>query len=150
MKEYVFAALRFGLAVMLIYAGSEKVFHPTQFVAALEKFRLISGTPALLAATYIPWCEIVTGAALATKRWRLGGWLVAAALTLGFTAFVGSAWLRGLDIACGCFNSGSRNSLTGWTVVRTFAILAMVLTGSLHDLMAARFEGRLQTPAPLD
>jgi hypothetical protein len=55
--------------------------------------------------------------------WRRAGALALAGLLAAFTVAVGSAVLRGLDIDCGCFGTGSGPA--SWlTVMRNLALLA--------------------------
>jgi hypothetical protein len=98
---------QWSLAALLLYAGILKLRDPAQFGTELENYRLLSEAWARRASYFIPWLEIATALGLIVRPLRLGGWLLSVALGMGFTFFVTSAWLRGLDISCGCFGSTS-------------------------------------------
>ena len=57
-------------------------------------------------AVYLPWVEIAAGLAVLCRRLYLGGLVAIAGLMIVFTAALGRAWARGLDISCGCFGNG--------------------------------------------
>ena len=81
------------------------------------------------------------------RRLQFGGLLIIAALLLAFTAALGSAWHRGLDITCGCFSeepAGTRTRFPG-LIARDLALLAAALVllhserrGAAFDKPAAR------------
>jgi putative oxidoreductase len=120
-------ALRGVLAAILAYAGVAKVLDPARFVADLDNYRLVPAIVAYGAGLLVPWVEIASAAALLIRPLRLGGWLLAFLLGAGFAVFVGSAWLRGLDISCGCFGGAAPMPVTGWAALRT----------ALYPLLAA-------------
>ncbi len=113
-------ALRLALAGVLLYAGGAKIIDPAGFVADLGNYQLVPDAVAYGAGLLIPWIEVLCAAALLARSWRLGGWFLAFLLGAGFTFFVASAWLRGLDISCGCFGTGVRTPVTAWATLRTF------------------------------
>ncbi len=115
----VHGALRWALAGILLYAGGAKILDPARFVADLGNYQLVPGAVAYAAGLLVPWAELVCAAALLSRPWRLGGWLLAFLLGAGFAVFVASAWLRGLDISCGCFGGSAQAPVTGWAVART-------------------------------
>ncbi|HEX2854147.1 MAG TPA: MauE/DoxX family redox-associated membrane protein [Opitutaceae bacterium] len=118
------------LAALFLYAGIMKLRDPAGFAEELENYRLISGRVATSAGYLVPWLEILAAAALLTKPLRLGGWLASVALSAGFTAFVVSAWMRGLDISCGCF--GSSDSTVGLTAAARAAGIFIVAAAGLR------------------
>jgi hypothetical protein len=128
------AGLRWALAGIFLYAGGAKLLDPRQFVVDLGNYRLLPAALAYFAGLQIPWVEVACGLALATRPWRLGGWLLAVALGIGFTVFVGSAWLRGLDISCGCFGSGAPSPVTAWAALRTAFFPLLAAAGFWHEL----------------
>jgi putative oxidoreductase len=134
----IFAALRYSLAALFLYAGLVKTIHPIRFVAALENFRLVSGRYAFVTALYVPWAEVICGAALISRNWRLAGWVLAGILCSGFTIFICSAKWRNLNIACGCFGEGSQGDVTGWKVFWSLALAAATFVALIRELLIAR------------
>jgi uncharacterized membrane protein YphA (DoxX/SURF4 family) len=113
-----------GLA--FVVAGTTKIVHPATFIADIWSYRLIPEAWAYWVAAFLPWLELVVGAALITSRQRRGARLIAAALLLAFLIAIVVSWARGLDIACGCFGGASAGEATNypWLVTRDLLLIA--------------------------
>ncbi len=124
-----FAILRFGLAALLVYAGVMKLLAPADFADEIVNYRLIPALAPYLAAS-LPTVEIVCGLVLAlgTRAWRAGAALATLVLLAFFTGAVTSVWLRGIDVRCGCFGSGS-GLIDGVTVARDVVLVAVASIG---------------------
>lgn len=125
--------VRIGLAGLFLYAGALKLRDPGKFVGEIENYRLLSESWSMRAGYYVPWLEIVAALALLAKWPRLGGWLLTAGLAAGFTVFVTSAWIRGLDISCGCFGASSGAAGPGATL-RAGGILVLACAGLRYEI----------------
>jgi len=108
---------------LLVFAGVLKAGRPLEFGRAIEGYQLLPSALVPLAAAWLPWLEVVTGALLCAGRWRLGAALVAVGLGLGFLVAGGSVLVRGLDAECGCFG-GLGGSVGALTLVVELAYLA--------------------------
>jgi hypothetical protein len=128
------AGLRLAFAGIFVYAAGAKLLDPARFVADLGNYRLLPSAATYVAGLLIPWAEVVCALALLMKPWRLGGWFLAVALGAGFAVFVASAWMRGLDISCGCFGSSVRSPVTGWATLRTSLFPLLAAAGFWHEL----------------
>jgi uncharacterized membrane protein YphA (DoxX/SURF4 family) len=118
MMRAIGIVLRVGLAALLVWAGVAKLLDPKSFSEEVANYRLYSQlAPAL--ATMLPSIEITTGLALvlSPRLWQKAAALLALVLLVVFTGAVASAWLRGIDVRCGCFGTGG-GPITGWTVLR--------------------------------
>lgn len=124
--------LRLAVAALFLYAGAAKAPDPGRFATELANYRLLPATAVPALAYYLPWLELVAAGALFSGRLRPGAWLVLAALAAGFAVFVTSAWIRGLDVTCGCFGGGGR-PIDGVVVLRTSLVLAATGAGLLRD-----------------
>jgi putative oxidoreductase len=99
--------LRLLAGGVFLVAGVLKVLDPARFAADIDHFRLLPYFAVAPLALYLPWLEIICGLAVfvgASRRSALGLLL---ALTVVFIAAITSAWMRGLDIRCGCFGAAS-------------------------------------------
>ncbi len=96
--------LRLVVAVALLGAGGTHLGHLEAFARAVRSYRLLPGDGRCIAAVLAP-LELLTGLALATGVLRRGGALVAGGLLLLFLLALLQAWVRGLDITCGCFGT---------------------------------------------
>ena len=116
-------ALRLFLGGLFVYAGVLKVLDPAQFLVDIESYRLLPYVAAVATAFYLPWLEILCGAGLWNKRTRLGALWILIALTVVFAVLITSAWVRGLDISCGCFGVSESNGTNYvWWLTRDILI----------------------------
>ena len=110
-------AVRSAITAVFAYAGVTKVTDPTAFVSDVESFRLINAPLSVLVAAYLPWLEIAAAAALWVPRLRRGAAWLLLGLTVVFLVAIGSAWLRGLDLACGCFGAADSAARSSYRVL---------------------------------
>lgn len=82
---------------------------PAHFAGAVFNYRLLPWPLSVATALYLPWLEIFCGAALASRFLYKGALTVVTLLTCVFAAVLLSAWLRGLNVECGCFGRSSSN-----------------------------------------
>jgi uncharacterized membrane protein YphA (DoxX/SURF4 family) len=98
-------ALRALLAVLLLWAAVSKLANPTEFLGSIYAYELPLPRVALqAAAVLLPWVELLSGLLLLVGVWRQTALLLITTLLIVFVFATGQAWLRGLNIACGCFN----------------------------------------------
>lgn len=93
------------IALILIWAGLSKLGDPVSAYTALLAYQVPA--PAILlklVAVALPWLELLCGLMLFTNFHRHTATLATCMLFAAFLLAVGQAVLRGLDIACGCFN----------------------------------------------
>lgn len=114
--------LRLLLAGVFIWAGAIKLGDPAAFATNIENYRIVGQAASATLAVYLPWLELICGAALLLPwTWR-GGTLVLGLLMVIFLVASGSAWMRGLDVNCGCL--GGEEPISAWTLARNLLILA--------------------------
>src|SRR5258706_3787934 len=96
--------LRWLLAAILIWASLSKIANLHEFYAAILAYRMPLLNPlARWVAMVLPWLELLCGLLLMAGSARRAA-LVWTALMFGaFVLATGQAWVRGLDISCGCF-----------------------------------------------
>ncbi len=103
--------IRIILGAIFIISGLLKIQDPLLFYGDILSFGIIAGQPALLAAYFIPWLEVVCGAAL-VFRWRYSSTLILYfSLIVVFSLLLLSALLRGVELNCGCFGAGEATNI---------------------------------------
>lgn len=127
------AALRLLAGGLFAYAGYLKAVDPAAFATELQNYRLLPTSLVASLAHYLPWLELVCAGAVFIAPMRRGAWLLLAVLGVGFVVFTTSAYLRGLDISCGCFGAAQARPIDSLTLARTGAILALTLAGFALD-----------------
>jgi uncharacterized membrane protein YphA (DoxX/SURF4 family) len=130
--------LRLLAGGVFLVAGVLKVLDPARFAADIDHFRLLRYFAVAPLALYLPWLEIICGLAVFVRAWRRSALVLLLALTIVFIAAITSAWMRGLDIRCGCFGAASTAPLA------FDLVFDLVLGGVLVWLL--RVESRPESP----
>ena len=124
-------ALRFWLRVIIgwflggvfVYAGWLKTRDPAAFVTSIRGFHILPDPgPALLALT-LPWLEIFAGLAVMTGWLRRGGLILINLALLVFLGALITAWVRGINVDCGCFGDTQHSSVVQ-DLIRDVVLLA--------------------------
>jgi uncharacterized membrane protein YphA (DoxX/SURF4 family) len=115
--------LRVLLGGLLLAAGALKLRAPASFATEIANYQLVPALAPYLAAT-LPAIELVVGIALVglPRRWRRSAALVALGLFAAFLVAVTSAFLRHVNIACGCFGAGG-GPISALTVARNSCLV---------------------------
>ena len=109
------------VGLIFLVTGCLKVLDPAAFAIDIQNYRILPWTGGVLLALYLPWVEILCGAALLLHRAYRGALWIAALLFALFIVAYGSTRFRGLDIACGCFGHGVHRGY--WPVLIGDALL---------------------------
>lgn len=98
-------ALRLFLGALLLWAAITKLSNPTEFLGTIYGYQLPLPHGFLkVVAVFLPWMELLCGLLLLGNVWPETTLICTSALFLIFLLITGQAWLRGLQISCGCFN----------------------------------------------
>ena len=125
-EKSILFLLRFSLGGLFIYAGVVKALDPVQLARDIQSYRLLPYLPTVVLAFYLPYLEIVCGAALIAKIGYPGVLNVLLVLLSLWILALGSAWIRGLDISCGCFGRYEEHVNYPWVITRDMLIMALV------------------------
>ena len=109
---------------IFIYAGMIKALKPVRFATDIDNYKILPWVIGIRLAFYLPWLEILCGAALITRRLYRGGLSILIALVSVFIVASIIAKVRGIDVSCGCFGHVSRNFSFSWHLALDFAILS--------------------------
>ncbi|RME68542.1 MAG: DoxX family membrane protein [Verrucomicrobia bacterium] len=149
-RRLIVLLARLALGGVFIYAGWMKAREPAAFIRDIWNFRVIPEPLAYWVAAFLPYLEIVTGVALIVGPRRRGAHAWAAVMLLGFSGLILSAWLRGLDIACGCFGADASALSTSYPLMlaRNLLLLGLLAISILVPLRH-RPAGSAPDKAPL-
>lgn len=114
---------RLGLAGVFIYAGVMKLADPAAFAREIDAYRLTPKVLNDMVAVYLPWVEVLSGAALLLPRAVRAAASIQMGMLVVFIAALASAWIRGLDISCGCFGASAEVASYGWLIARNIVLL---------------------------
>ncbi len=82
-------------------------------------------------AVFVPWVEVVLGAALILDVIDVVARFGALALLLSFTVVIVSNLLRGNRPACACFGARATTPISWWTVARNGVLIALIVAALL-------------------
>ena len=116
--------LRIALGALFLFAGVLKALDPTAFFKAIENYQMLPHSAAVAGAYALPYLEIFCGTALILRRLHTGALALLTGLMLVFIAALLGAWMRGLDIDCGCFGAGDGKAHYVLVLTRDLALLA--------------------------
>ena len=141
----VIAALRLAVAAVFLVAGAMKIWDfaharsaTPDFTIAIQHYELLPPDLAVLLAVYLPWLEVTAALTLFTRRLALGAAAALLGMSAMFLAAIGSAWWRGLNIACGCFGKDEATTDYRLLILRDLALLAAVAVIFIHEWRRAR------------
>lgn len=121
-KHWLGEGLAWVFGAIFIWSGWLKVCDPAAFLVSVRGFHILPDPFAAWLALGLPWLEILAGLAVVAGWMRRGGLLLLNGSLVVFAIALVSAWVRGLDIDCGCFGRG-----TGATSIATALIRDAVL-----------------------
>jgi putative oxidoreductase len=134
MKTAAIWCCRLLLGGTFAYAAALKIMDPPAFVADIDHYRLLPYPLVLMTGVYLPWLELVCGAAVLVRRHERGALVLLAGLCALFAGALASAWLRGLDINCGCFgHSTTANLPLAFSRSLTLGLVALWLFKTTRD-----------------
>lgn len=97
------------LGLLLIWSGWLHLRNPFEFFRSVMDYSILERRFAGLFAMFLPGFMITVGCGLVFGIWRKSSHLLGSILFMMFGMAQAIALLRGLDISCGCFGSGSHN-----------------------------------------
>jgi uncharacterized membrane protein YphA (DoxX/SURF4 family) len=127
---WISTAARLGLATVWLVAGGLKVGDLAESGRAVNAYQIFPYEVAKVIGAAQPFLEIALGLLLlAGLAVRLSAGISAGLLVI-FIAGIVSAWVRGLQIDCGCFSTGGQLSAGqspqyGWDVARDVGFLLL-------------------------
>ena len=133
--DYLMLIGRLTLSAAFILAALPKIQDPAAFAISVEGYRVVTANLAMWIALMLPWLELVAGFGLLIPQIRRGSNLIIALLLIVFIALHVSAWARGLDINCGCFNAHESEKTPDylWLVLRNIGLLAACIFVLIRD-----------------
>lgn len=92
---------------VFIYASIDKIINPDAFARIIHNYRILPPQAINALAIILPWLELVTGICLMLGfKYRSANFLIFT-MTIVFIIALGSAYLRGINLNCGCFSTAS-------------------------------------------
>jgi uncharacterized membrane protein YphA (DoxX/SURF4 family) len=108
-KEVFSLVLRVGLGVLFTYSGGMKLFGTglDVFIKDIGNFHLVSEPYDAVLAYTLPWLELLVGLFLLLGFYVKASVMWALLMSIIFVIAISSAWVRGIDLYCGCFGKST-------------------------------------------
>jgi uncharacterized membrane protein YphA (DoxX/SURF4 family) len=126
---------RLVLVGVFVMAALPKIQDPVAFASSVAAFRVMDSGLSGWVALLLPWMELIIGLGLLIQPIRLVSGALMGMLLLLFIALHASAWIRGLDISCGCFGAetGGAESDYRWLILRNALLLGATIVVLKQD-----------------
>ncbi|NCG07958.1 MAG: hypothetical protein GWO81_00040 [Verrucomicrobia bacterium] len=122
-RFYIAWTLRVLLGICFVWAAGSKLRDPLGFAAAVESYRVVGSELSRWVALGLPWLELWAGIGLALPWLRWGSNWILGVLLLGFMGLHASAWMRGLNVDCGCFGFSESAANYAFLLIRNGMLL---------------------------
>jgi uncharacterized membrane protein YphA (DoxX/SURF4 family) len=132
-SPWPYRLLRVGIAILFLWAGAIKLWHPKIFARAIADYGILPDIFIVPVAIGLPLLEVLAGISLLLDI-ALGLRLTFGLLLL-FLSVLAYAIFRGLDIDCGCFSADEIRSQNN---VKFTFLRDLVLTGAVLFLLYCR------------
>jgi uncharacterized membrane protein YphA (DoxX/SURF4 family) len=131
---------RLVLTAVFLLAALPKIQDPVAFSSAITGFRVVGSDLATWIAIVLPWLELVAGFGLLIPQIRRSSGLILSILLITFIGLHASAWIRDLDINCGCFGSNEAHTPPNYLrlILRNAGLLIACSWVLIHDCLQAK------------
>ena len=140
---WVYRGLRWGLALVFLYAGALKLADPMAFAVIIEAYGLVPDALLMPLAVVLPLLEVMAAIGLVFDL--RGSLATITGLLVLFIAVLGYGVWMGLDVDCGCFGPEDPEG-RAYAGIRPALQRDFVLAGGVLMLYGWRYVFRL-TPA---
>ncbi|MEJ2628071.1 MAG: MauE/DoxX family redox-associated membrane protein [bacterium] len=133
-KKWMAIILRFGFGILFLYSSYHKILHPWEFSFDVENYRIVGEGLSRLIAVWIPYLELIVALLLISGIWLKEAILMNYLLMQLFFILVIQAYIRGLDINCGCFHTGGEGTIGPVKIIENLIFLGLsVVLLLLHE-----------------
>jgi putative oxidoreductase len=127
-NKWLVVLFRLIVGITFVYASLDKIVHPDQFARVVYNYKILPGSLINIFAITLPWVELFCGLFLILGLFVESSSFLLGLLLVSFTIALSVNFLRGADIACGCFTTDPNAKKEGaWLLIRELVLLPMSL-----------------------
>lgn len=115
---------RYVLGGVFLFAALSKVMNPSAFALDVSHYRLLPDALIHPVALWLPALELVAGVLVVAGPFKGEAALWIGLMLVGFLGGEVQALIRGLDISCGCFGTGS-GKIDALSLLRNAGLLVL-------------------------
>ena len=112
------------LSFLFLYSGVQKMNDLNAFYESVLSFQIVHGFTAKATVYIIPPLEIICAIGLLIPSLKKGASLILSLLLIFFTLLIVDAWMRGIDVDCGCFGTSDTGFNAAKAIARDIAMFA--------------------------
>lgn len=116
-NKYLTLAMRLLLGIYFCYAAVDKILNIDQFAEIIYNYHFLPGWAINIMAVFMPMVEMVAGLALILGIWPRGATVVIGLMLVMFLIALTSAYIRGIDINCGCFSTSAKGKSSALNII---------------------------------
>jgi uncharacterized membrane protein YphA (DoxX/SURF4 family) len=147
-KKALMTFFRIFCGFLLVYSTRDKLLDTAHFMGEVDDYHFLPAQLVPLAAVVIPWIEFFAGAALMLGvGWR-GGAVIFCGLMVIYSDAISWAFVRGLEIGCGCGLADPSEKITWLTVARDLLFLILGLAVLFAPSTYLSLGSKLQADLP--
>lgn len=121
-------SMRAVLGGTFILAAIPKILDPKGFALDITHYDFFPKFAVNIIAITVPWIELFIAFSIIFAVAQKGGILLLNLILVAFLVLLGQAWIRGLDIDCGCFgHTGAREAVSKAFVRDLFFVIWAIL-----------------------
>lgn len=114
------------IAIVFVFSSLEHLSNPFAFVRHIDNYRLLPFVASYWIAFFLPFIQMMVGVSIFIEPFRSAALQIGSGLLLVYTTVQISAFVRGLDIHCGCFGNSSTS-----VSVMSIAFTSLLLTAAV-------------------
>lgn len=122
-NKYLLFLFRIALAIVFIYAGTEKISDPAGFSDSINNYKILPLVFVNFFAITLPWIELTAGILLLFGIKVKETSFIISVLLIVFILVIAVSLIRGLNIDCGCFGTLSGTKIGVHKVVENLVLL---------------------------
>ncbi|MFU8892190.1 MAG: MauE/DoxX family redox-associated membrane protein, partial [Luteolibacter sp.] len=105
--DWIASGMRYLIGAVMLWASISKIGSPVDFLGSIYAYDLpLPDVILKCAAIVLPWLELICGLLLLFNHRVTPALSLVIGMIFVFVLATVQAWIRGLDISCGCFNLG--------------------------------------------
>lgn len=131
--QYLLLIIRLILGSIFLISAIYKFSSPIDFAQSILNYQVFGFFLSHLGAIMIPTLEAIVGVLLLTGFWLKEAIILTVCLYVAFDVMVIQAYLRGLDVACGCFNPTNQHPIDMRKLMENFFLTALAFSIFIMD-----------------
>ncbi len=132
-RKNILLVVRIILGVVFLISSYSKLKDPIGFTQAIENYKISGTFLSRWVAVFIPSLELILAIFLISGVWIRETFITTTLLFILFDIMLFQAYLRGLDISCGCFGT-SHSPIDIWKFLENAILTALAVTGLIYYL----------------